>query len=141
MKLGAFAYYGDNSQTDTDLATVDAGDVEEYTLAGGDITARWKRLEVLGGVTVGRVDLHGLIPRAGYKHDYVIQMLQASYEVYPWLSPYARYEFVDRDGLKDLQRVIVGTTAVVRPNMRVTIEGIIDTEREDNVLFLVDWAF
>lgn len=141
FKLGVFAYYGDNSQIDTDLSTVDEQDVEEYTLVGGDMTLRLNRLEVLGGIAVGRVDLHGRIPRPGYKHDYNIQMLQASYQVYPWLSPYARYEFVDRDGLVDLERVIVGATAVLRPNMRMTVEGVIDSELEDNVLVLLDWVF
>ena len=141
VKIGVFGYWGDNTQEDLDLATVDDADVEDYQQVGFDVTARWDGWEILSGMVLSSVDLHRQVVRASYTQDYSVQMTEVSYQVYPWLHPYVRYEFVDREDQEDLQRWIVGASGMIRTNVKLSIEGIIDKELDDAVLVAVDWAF
>ncbi len=67
--------------------------------------------------------------------------LEASYFVYPWLIPYARYEGLDLDlasGIPSLfiqenqnrQRVVFGAKALVRANVSLAVEGLLYTKDE-----------
>jgi hypothetical protein len=80
---------------------------------------------------------------------------EAYYFVFPWMVPYLRYENLSVTNVDNMDqaRFIVGSTMVIRANIRVNVEGEFYTKNElieaaggdakdaDQIAFRVDFAF
>ncbi len=142
VTFGGFAYIGDNSRPDTDLATVGIEDVTQYERYGFDLDWRRDDLEVLAAYMWATDDLHRQVVRTRFDREYRIGFAEASYVVNPTFIPYARYEFIDRDPtVGDLDRYIAGAVFMMRANLKFNLEGFREPKGNDTLLMSLDWAF
>ncbi len=106
---------------------------------GAGLQQKYRDLTVAAGYMYGHNDRpYGNLSRETV--DSHACFAEASYFVYPWLIPYARYEALFLDlpenvaGLNsdhDTQRVMLGIKALLRANIAVTLETTIFTEGEE----------
>ena len=120
---------------------------DTFDRIGGDVRLNYKNLSLAGGYINGNND------QPDEKKD--IWFAEAEYFVYPWMVPYLRYENLSVKNVdnKDQGRFIVGSTMLLRANIRVNLEGRIYTTNEvteaaggekkddDQMAFRLDWAF
>jgi hypothetical protein len=120
---------------------------DTFDRIGGDVRLNYKNVSLAGGY------INGNNKQTDEKKD--IWFAEAEYFVFPWMVPYLRYENLSVTNVdnKDQARFIVGSTILLRANIRVNVEGRIYTTNEpteagggdkkddDQVGFRLDWAF
>ncbi len=136
VQLGFFAYEGYVEEN-----------ADRFDRIGGDARITYQSLSVAGGYITGN--------NRQANEDKHIWFGEAQYFVFPWLIPYIRYEDMTVKNVDnaDLARFIVGSAMLVRANIRVNLEGRIyttdqptvaadgETKDDDQIAFLIDWAF
>ncbi|MFZ0484427.1 MAG: hypothetical protein WAL93_13650 [Desulfobacterales bacterium] len=120
---------------------------DTFDRIGGDVRLNYKNISLAGGYINGNND------QTDEEKD--IWFAETEYFVYPWMVPYLRYENLSVKNVdnKDQARFIVGSTMLLRANIRVNLEGRIYTTKEvaeaaggekkddDQMAFRLDWAF
>jgi hypothetical protein len=118
-----------------------------YDRIGGDARINYKNLSLAGGY------IHGSNDQTEENKD--IWFGEAEYFVFPWMVPYLGYENLSVKNVdnRDLARFIVGSTMLLRANIRVVVEGMFYTKNEpteaaggeikddDQIAFQLDFAF
>lgn len=123
LTLDAF-YYRSSSR----FAASDASIWDDIaSTVGGGIRAQWNSLEFNTGVYRER---HDQAQVGGGRVVALAQYNELSYVVYPWLVPAVRVEYLklSPDGgatVTDL-RMIAGVTALVRPNLKLTLAALVE---------------
>jgi hypothetical protein len=120
---------------------------DPYDRIGGDVRVNYKDFSVAGGY------IHGSNDQTEENKN--IWFGEAYYFVFPWMVPYLRYENLSVTNVDNMDqaRFIVGSTMVIRANIRVNVEGEFYTKNElieaaggdakdaDQIAFRVDFAF
>jgi len=111
LRLGGYFYRG----------TVAGTDEEEVTVFGGDLDWWYQRFIVNGTLLYMKSEISGAADRKS-----LAWYAQGNAVLYPWLIALARYEFTDPDTDDDATdpqtTLIPGITAVLRANVKVTVE-------------------
>ncbi len=151
LQVGAFAYFGNPKSATNRTGRIQdeflpVFRIEKYQRYGLDLQWNWRNLEIFGAYMHAEDDTEFQIPNqlgGGIGNvlsalftpnsvlggqvvddtDFNTWFVQADYAVYPWLTPYARYEQVDRDTFDDITRIVGGAVCLVRANFRLTAEA------------------
>ena len=114
VTFGGFIYNGSALLTD-DLK-------DNFTVLGGDINIFYGRINLLGAYARQNDD-SPFIDSPGNKGTMNSYLVEASYIIYPWLIPLARFESNKVDGEALAQNVISPTIEIlVRANVRIALE-------------------
>ncbi|MBI4767809.1 MAG: hypothetical protein HY787_24970 [Deltaproteobacteria bacterium] len=114
---------------------------------GGDLRVNFKDLSLGGGYIREKADVTDTTKN--------IWFVEGNYFVFPWLIPYTRYEVltVDNTGDQDKSRVLLGTSFVLRANIKLNVEYRYYTNNkpreaagggthdDDRLAFLLDFTF
>jgi hypothetical protein len=135
VRFGFFTYRtyeGDNAKT--------------FDRIGGDVRVTYKDIDFSGGYIWG--DNHETDVKEG------IWFVGGQYWIYPWVIGYGRYEYLTSTGnTLDQGRFVVGSSMLIRANIKFIAEGVFYTknkprhagltdEEDDNRLaFQLSWAF
>lgn len=114
VTIGGFVYRGAASLTD-DLK-------DKFTMFGGDVNISYDRLNLIGAFARHNDD-NPYIDMPHLKGVMNSYMVEATYIIYPWLIPLARFESskTDRDQLS--QNIISPAIEIlVRANVRISLE-------------------
>lgn len=118
--IGGFVYSGSATLDGSSAGVPDVND--EFTMVGGDVNIWYDRLNVISAFTI-QSDEKPLVNRLTVKSDLTSFMVEASYIVYPWLIPLARYETAKvKDATNSDTRIISAIQFLVRANVRCALE-------------------
>lgn len=116
---------------------------ERYTRYGFDFDAWYRDLNVFGAYMWGETRLSPLSEDHA-KADFTSWFTEADYVIYPWLIGAVRYEKVDLpEPMHDIERWIPHVTALIRANVKFTLDAEInpDDDRRNRYLFNFAFAF
>jgi hypothetical protein len=140
LTVGLWGYYGDQVVEHDDEKWEDT-----FHRIGFDARVQWKKWDIFGQYTVAENN-NAFGDREDIDTD--VWFLEADYNIYPWWLVGARYEEVDRDSndeSPDQDRIVFNSTFLVRANMRVQLEAVINdidgAEDEDVYLVGLDYVF
>jgi len=127
LTLDAFAYRSVSHFTPAGAAPGDQPQQDPATTFGGDIRGQLGSLEL----TVGLYnESHDHAQMDGTGASALVQYSELSYIVFPWLVPAVRVEYIrlspDNDSPVYDLRIMPGIAALVRPNIKVTLVGLIE---------------
>jgi len=119
VTIGGFVYKGTATLDGSGMSLPNVKD--GFTMAGGDVNIWYNRLNVIGALARQNDD-RPMVATAG-KANMTSLMAEASYIVYPWLIPLARFERskVNVDPNAET-KVIAVLQILVRANVRVAFE-------------------
>lgn len=114
LAIGAFGYGGENRIDGT------APFNDRFYRYGLNIDAHYGDLNLLGAFVAGS---HDNPDGNGVERDITTYLLEGNLLFYPWLTGIARYEVadVDREAVQDA--VTIGLVALIRANLKLTVEG------------------
>lgn len=121
IAIGGFAYKG--------TATLDPTvEDDEFTMFGGDANIWYDRLNFIAAIA-RQHDKSPSIANPGIASDLTSFMVEASYIVYPWLVPLARFESSKVKGAQTSNtRVVSAIQFLIRANVRAALEFNFESE-------------
>ena len=146
LTLGAFGYLGRSTAFDVTSTSFEEYDIRFHRL-GLDLRANWYRLDLFGGVLLGRDRDPG---NDGGNVLSAVRYLEADYVLFPWLIGVGRFEQLDwkRPGTNELEdeevkRAVVALAVLIRANLKLAVEvqPNFAGESKDVVLFRLEFAF
>lgn len=115
VTIGGFVYKGSATLSDTVKN-------DEFTMLGGDINIWYDRLNLITAFAI-QSDENPYITAPTVKSDRTSFMVEASYIVYPWLIPLARYENSKvKDAKNSDTKIISALQFYIRANVRLALE-------------------
>jgi len=121
--IGAFGYYGEN-RVDPSLKLDD-----RFYRYGLNFSISYEDVNLFGAVFAGNHDNPGGDFK---KRDVLSYFAEADISIYPWLIGVLRYGMADTDYGRREDEAVAGLVALVRANIKLIIEGKIDTVGGDN---------
>jgi len=148
VTVGFFAYNGRNTVSDATAPGTTYG--IPFNRFGADLRVNWGDLDLMTAVSWGEDENPG---NNGLDVGIFSGLVEADYMLAPWLMLYGKFEWIQyrlpNDDLLDSQearRTVLGITASIYPNFRVTAEYAINADlhgfdRPDTLLFRIDMDF
>lgn len=124
ITLGTFGYLG-SYPNDGNLGP---GDFERNRW-GFDVSLLVSDLNLFGGYIRGSDET--LIDSEVQDAEYDLFFAEANYVLFPWLIGLGRFERADPDNNDTLERVVIGTTALYRANVKFVVETAMDPNDVD----------
>lgn len=131
LTLSLFGYLGTADIEAVELDGAEVVNEDDFWRLGAGIQQQVRDLTVAAAYLVGEHD-RPYAPLSDESVDSTNWHVEVLYFAYPWLIPYARYEGLDLDlptgvpGLdpeQDIERIIAGAKAMIRPNVSFTLEA------------------
>jgi len=120
LTIGGFVYRGSATLDGSPAGVPDVND--DFTMVGGDVNIWYDRLNLISAFAI-QSDEKPLVGRPTLKSDLTSFMVEASYIVYPWLVPLARYESSKmKDATNSDTKIISAIQFLVRANVRFALE-------------------
>ncbi len=139
VQIGAFLYNG--------VATLDGSPVgsanvnDGFTTIGGDVNIWFNRLNIISAFAI-QSDESPFIATPGVRSNLTSFMAEASYIIYPWLIPLARYETSKvKDAPLSEDRIRSAIQFLVRANVRLALEFNFTTEPSITSPNTSKWGF
>lgn len=121
VAIGGFIYKGTATLADTMKN-------DEFTMMGGDVSIWYDRLNVITAFAI-QSDDRPIIATPTVKSDLTSLMVEASYIVYPWFVPLARFENSKvKDAKTSSTKIISALQFFVRANVRCAMEFNFESE-------------
>jgi len=121
--IGAFGYYGENRV----VSSLKLDD--RFYRYGLNFSISYADVNLFGAVLAGNHDN----PDGDFKkRDVLSYFAEADISIYPWLTGILRYGMADTDYGRREDEAVAGLVALVRANIKLIIEGKIDTMGSDN---------
>jgi len=137
VQLGAFLYSGTATLADKDetkkvggrdTTITYPGIDDSFQMVGGDINIWYDRLNVISAFAV-QSDKKPFVANPNVKSDLTSFMVEASYIVYPWFVPLARFENSKmKDAATSSTRIVSAFQFLVRANVRCALEFNFESE-------------
>ncbi|MFQ5329370.1 MAG: hypothetical protein ACE5D4_05200 [Thermodesulfobacteriota bacterium] len=133
LSIGAFGYSGENRTSST--TTVN----DSFYRYGLNMDLYYGNLNLFGAFVAGS---HDNPDGNGVEREIATCLVEGNLLLYPWLTGVVRYESVDvdRDAVEDA--VTIGLVALIRANLKLTVEGDIHTrgEESDRAFLILEFA-
>jgi len=127
---------------------------DSFRRIGFDARLQWQDLDIYGLVYWGHDNFAGLVGGANLGgEDHASYLIQADYMFKPWMLGFLRFEQTDFNETartsQEQGRVIPGMVFLIRQNMKLQMEYVLDTtgkdtggpQATDSLLFQLDYAF
>lgn len=121
IAIGGFMYKGTATLADTVKN-------DEFTMLGGDVNIWYDRLNVISAFAI-QSDNRPIVATPTVKSSLTSFMVEASYIVYPWFVPLARFENSKvKDAAISSTKIISALQFLVRANVRCALEFNFESE-------------
>jgi hypothetical protein len=117
IHIGVFGYIGENRIPSTGID-------DRFYRYGLDLNLIYRDINIMGTVISGS---HKNPNGDFQERDIFSYLIESDVNFYPWLIGILRYDFIDVEDVQKSDDVVIGLVALIRANVKLTVEGELHT--------------